>query len=119
MANYDELKVWQRAMDLAEQVYTVTARFPNSEVFGLTAQVRRSAVSVPSNIAEGHGRETQRDFARFLAMARGSLSELETQLRLAARIGYLDEADTQSLGALSSEVAALLRGLQRRLQAPQ
>lgn len=116
MANYDKLMVWQRAMDLAEFIYELTRGFPQSEVFGLTAQMRRSAVSVPSNVAEGHGRESKADFARFLAIARGSLSELETQVILAGRIGYLDDAQLQLALRLTGEVESLIRGLRNALQ---
>ena len=119
MASYDELRVWQRAMDLAAHVYELTRAFPQSEVFGITSQLRRSAVSVPSNIAEGHGRGSPQDFLRFLAIARGSLSELETQLKLAFSIGYL--ASEQLAVALrhSDDVGALLNGLQRSLRESQ
>ena len=84
--HYSDLIVWQKAMDLVVHVYEVTESFPQREVFGLTNQVRRAAVSIPSNIAEGQGRGTTKDFLHFLAIARGSLQEVETQLLLAYRL---------------------------------
>ncbi|MFO8006233.1 MAG: four helix bundle protein, partial [Candidatus Brocadiia bacterium] len=88
-----DLQLWRKAMLLARQVYEASAAFPAEERFGLTAQIRRSAVSVASNIAEGHGRGTDRDFAHFLHVARGSLAELDTQASLAQMLGLLAEAD--------------------------
>ena len=86
--NYRDLDIWQRAVNISVQVYQLTGEFPKSERDGLTSQMRRSAVSIASNIAEGHSRTT-RDFARFLMIARGSVSELETQVEIARRIGLL------------------------------
>ena len=86
--NYRDLDIWQRAVNISVQVYQLTGEFPKSERYGLTSQMRRSAVSIASNIAEGHSRTT-RDFARFLLIARGSVSELETQVEIARRIGLL------------------------------
>ena len=87
------LEVWQDARRLVKQVYTVSAKFPKSEKFGLTDQINRAAVSVPSNIAEGSSRETQADFVHFLVIARGSLSEIDTQLTLAEDLGYVEPQD--------------------------
>jgi len=111
--NYTELETWQRAMDLVEAVYVATRGYPREEVYGLTSQTRRSAVSIPSNIAEGQGRGGTRDFVRFLIVARGSLCELETQLRLSARLRYMDEASSESLLKQSATVGRLLNGLIR------
>ncbi|MBI4178447.1 four helix bundle protein [bacterium] len=86
---YKDLKVWQKGMELCERVYEITRSFPKEERFGLTAQARGAAVSVPSNIAEGYGRRTTGDYHHFLNIAFGSLCELETQLMLAARLGFL------------------------------
>jgi four helix bundle protein len=98
-------------MDLCVKIYGETESFPNVEIFGLTNQMRRAAVSIPSNIAEGHGRPT-RDYARFLTIARGSLAELETQLDLAQRIGYLSADDytelTSELRIIGKQLNALL-----------
>jgi four helix bundle protein len=110
------LVAWQVAMDFAAAVYAVTRRFPDDERFGLRLQLRRSAASVPSNIAEGHGRTSPREYARFLLIARGSLKEAETQLLLAARLNYIDVESVNSILPLSSRVNRLLTGLQRRLK---
>ena len=89
--HYSELIAWQKAIDLVATVYQATDSFPQREVFGLTNQMRRAAVSVPSNIAEGQGRSTTKDFLHFLSVARGSLQELETQIIIAHRLSYLDD----------------------------
>ena len=88
--SYRDLEVWQLGLDLVETVYRCTAEFPKSEIFGLTAQMRRAAVSIPSNIAEGQARSSSKEFLHFLSIALGSLAELATQLELANRLGYLD-----------------------------
>ena len=113
--SYRDLKVWQMAMSLANDVYTVTTAFPKAEVYGLTSQIRRAAVSVPSNIAEGHARGTTRDFLRFLAVAQGSLAELETQFLIATRQGFLPEDNAAPLLATADEVGKMLRSLQTSL----
>jgi len=116
--DYRDLVLWQRAMALAIEAHRATSRFPRHELFGLVAQIRRAAVSVPSNIAEGAARRTTRDFIAFLHIARGSLSELRTQLLLARNFGYLSEADLCSTESLNDEVGRLLNaiisGLRRR-----
>jgi four helix bundle protein len=113
--SYRDLKVWQTAMSLTNDVYTVTAAFPKAELYGLTSQIRRAAVSVPSNIAEGHARGTTRDFLRFLAMAQGSLAELETQFFIATRQGFLPEDNAAPLLSTADEVGKMLRSLQTSL----
>jgi four helix bundle protein len=113
--NYRDLIVWQKAMDLVTSVYQFTDSFPQREVFGLTNQVRRAAVSVPSNIAEGQGRNSIRDFRHFLSIARGSLQEVETQLELSRPLKYLGETNRISIMEQSSEVARLINGLSRAL----
>jgi four helix bundle protein len=113
--SYRDLIVWQKAMDLVTLVYQSTECFPHKEVFGLTNQIRKAAVSIPSNIAEGQGRNTDRDFRHFLAISRGSLQEVETQLELARRLNYLDEETLFDILELSSEVARLINGLSRAL----
>ena len=119
--DYRDLVLWQRAIELAADVHQVTLKLPRHETFGMAAQIRRSAVSIPSNIAEGSGRRTTREFIAFLHIARGSLSELKTQLFLAQRVGYLDDADVTTTDSLSDEVGRLLnaviRGLRRRQMA--
>jgi four helix bundle protein len=109
--NYKELIVWQKAMDLVTVVYEATRYFPQSESFGLTQHLRRAAVSIPSNIAEGQGRQSTRDFLHFLSIAHGSLQEMETQIILTCRLDYLDENRHQSLLDRSTEVARLINGL--------
>jgi four helix bundle protein len=103
-------------MDLAAAVYAVTDKCPTREQFGLTQQARRSAVSIPSNIAEGQARGATNDYIRFLRIARGSVQELETQLLLMVKIGHLPESDVKPLLNQSSEVTRLLSGLERSLR---
>ena len=110
---FRELIVWQKAMEMVTEVYRQTKSFPKEEVYGLTSQLRRAAVSVPSNIAEGQGRLTAGEFRQFLGNAKGSLAEVETQLMIARNLGYL--ADPQPLLKQTSEVARLLNGLLRSL----
>ncbi|HUU11068.1 MAG TPA: four helix bundle protein [Phycisphaerae bacterium] len=110
---YRDLVAWQEAMALAEQVYHVTEGFPKRETFGLTAQMRRAAVSVPSNIAEGFGRAKTLDFRRFLSIARGSLFEVQTQAELARRLAWLQGDACAALRDQSQRVDAILSGLIR------
>lgn len=114
--HYRDLLVWQKAMVLARAVYALSEKLPRSEVFALQLQLRRSAVSVPSNIAEGHGRLNDGYFRQFLGNARGSLFELQTQLELAAGLYQLDQDATAEAMALSEEVARLLNGLLAKLE---
>ena len=116
LQNYRELRVWQVAMNLAEQCYLVTKGFPKDEMFGLTTQIRRAAVSVPANIAEGQGRQSTKEFLNHLSIARGSLLELETHLLLSEQVGLLDETRLNSLLAQSDEIGRMLLGLRRALK---
>ena len=109
--HFRDLLVWQRAMNLAREVYRVTNAFPKSETFGLAMQMRRCAVSVPSNIAEGHGRLSDKSLRVFLAQARGSLYELETQLQLAADLKYINAEQANGLTSGCDEVAKMINGL--------
>ncbi len=109
--HFRDLLVWQKAMVLAEAVYTLSERFPKKEVFGLTAQMRRCAVSVPSNIAEGHGRLSDRNLALYLGYARGSLYELASQTELAVRLGFSEQGSAQTVLEQIDEVARMLNGL--------
>ena len=113
--SYRDLRVWQDAMELAEQVYRASEAFPSGERFGLTSQIRRAAISVPSNIAEGWGRGRTKEYLQFLRYARASLKEVETQWLLASRLGFLDEPATQALeqsaGVLGRRLLALMRAL--------
>jgi four helix bundle protein len=109
--SYKELRAWKQAVDLALEVYRLTEGFPRSELYGLTTQIRRSAVSVPSNIAEGKGRFSDREFALFLRHARGSLLELETQLFIAGKLGYLSIKVAESLARDTEQLAKTLNAL--------
>ncbi|MBV9400234.1 MAG: four helix bundle protein [Bryobacterales bacterium] len=115
MQDFKQLKVWRKAHDLALQVYRITSKFPREELFGLTAQVRRSAASVPANIAEGCGRNGAGDFARFCAIALGSASETEYHLILARDLKILGAEDYQALADQTSEVKRMLTKLVQRV----
>ena len=115
--NYRDLAVWQKAMDLVELVYTATRGWPKEELYGLTNQVRRAAVSVPSNVAEGQGRASTKEFLHHLSMARGSLLEVETQLLVARRLGYSSPEALDHLLTCTAEVGRLINGLYRSLDA--
>jgi len=113
--NHTELEVRNISMELAEAIYRTTTKFPTTERFGLSNQMRRAAVSIASNIAEGRGRRSTRDFKRFLDIAYGSLLELETQLSLSKRLGYLSAENSQRSDELTSRTGRLLNGLRRSL----
>ena len=119
MAGYRDLRVWQCAVNLANELYDITDSWPKSEQFGMTSQARRAAVSVAANIAEGQGRTGRKGFKHHLSIAYGSLCELETIVHLAQRRSYCDEITEQSFQFLSGEVARLLKGLMKSLDAPQ
>ncbi len=102
-------------MRLGEEVYRLSARFPKHETYGLASQIQRAAVSVPSNIAEGHGRNSNKEFHHFLGLALGSLAELETQIILAQRLGYLTEELIDPVLQVSDEIGKMLKGLQKSL----
>ena len=114
---HKKLNAWTDAVDLAQQIYRVTERFPSNERFGLTSQIRRAAVSIPSNIAEGAARQTKKEFLNFLHIAKGSLSELDTQLEIARRLEYLDQARWKTLDERLERVDRMLSGLIRHLRA--
>lgn len=116
MKIYKDLIAWQRAMDLVEEVYAVTKDFPREELYGLTSQLRRAVVSIPSNIAEGQGRNSQKEFVYHLAIAYGSLREAETQLLISGRVHYLEQQRLNKLMELAGEVGRLLNGLSKSLQ---
>ncbi len=111
--NFKELIVWQKSMDLSEEVYRLTRSFPNHELYALTNQIRRAAVSVPSNIAEGQARNSTSEFCNFLSIARGSLAEVETQLLLAIRFNYLSEDQCTHAFDLITQIAKMLNTLRR------
>ena len=109
--SYKDLVAWQKSMDLVTAVYRASQEFPKEEIFGLVSQTRRAAVSVPSNIAEGHARTSQKEFQYFLSNARGSLAELETQLTIAHQLAYIDETGINQLLDRLGEVGRILNGL--------
>ena len=115
--NYTDLLAWQRAMDLVESLYKITKEFPREELFGLTSQLRRAAVSIPANIAEGQGRNSRGDFRRFLSMAHGSLREIETHIHIAARLGYINQGQKETILSQCGEVGRLVKGLSNSLDA--
>ncbi|MBW6511066.1 MAG: four helix bundle protein [Desulfuromonadaceae bacterium] len=113
--SYKDLTVWQKALDLVEMVYQATKVFPKEELYGLTNQLRRAAISIPSNIAEGHARSSTAEFLRFLSIAKGSLGEIETQLLIAQRLGYLSEEQLTPILNLQVEINKMTNGLMARL----
>ena len=114
MMTHKDLVVWQKSMNLATLVYKMTNQFPKEEIYGLTSQMRRAAVSIPSNIAEGHGRFSEKELIRFLFISLGSSAELETQLILANNLGFLKEADFKQIQELNNEVVKMLSALIRK-----
>ena len=116
-ASYRDLRVWQQAMELVVGIYADTRAFPNDELYGLTSQMRRAAVSIPSNIAEGKGRSTDRDRTHFFCHARGSLLELETQVLIARRLGYLSSSQAEKLTKASAELGRGLNALIESIRA--
>ena len=114
--SYRDLEVWQQSMDLVEECYRLSNQFPRGEEFGLRAQIRRSAVSVPSNIAEGNGRSTTGDYLRHLSIARGSLMEVETQVLIAGRLGYVEPASVDDVLKRADGIGRMLTSLARRLR---
>jgi four helix bundle protein len=116
LKGYRELIVWKRAMDLVVEAYELVKRLPKQEQYSLSDQIRRSAISIPSNIAEGNGRNSDKDYIRFLSMARGSQYELETQLMLCTRLGYLSDDDIDKSLNLCDETGRMLNALIARLE---
>ena len=116
MKTYREFIAWQKAMAFVTNVYKVTHTFPKEEQFGLTSQIRRSAVSVPSNFAEGFGRKGNKEFIRFIRISIGSLYECQTQLEISKNIEYLNSDDFELLFNQSKEIEALIRGLERKIE---
>ena len=114
--SYRDLLVWEAAVELAVSCYSATKPFPNSEIYGMTSQIRRSSTSIAANIAEGHGRESTGVFIQFLRVAQGSLKELETHLILSGRVGLMPENDVTGLLGKADEIGRMLRSLVRSLQ---
>jgi four helix bundle protein len=117
-SSYRDLKVWQKSIDLAENVYRLTAKFPNSELYGLTSQMRRAAVSIASNIAEGWGRHSRKDYSRYVQMAGGSNDELRTQIVIAERLGFGSPKLLAEATTLADEIGRMLGGLGKFLETP-
>lgn len=115
-SNYKELKVWQKAMDLTVEVYELVKLLPKEETYALSDQMRRAVVSIPSNIAEGQGRNSDKEFIQFLSIARGSLWELETQIEICLRIGYIDQSLTTSIYNLIAEISKMINALSNSLK---
>ncbi|SHH51664.1 four helix bundle protein [Fibrobacter sp. UWH9] len=115
--SYKDLVVWQKAMDLSVAVYQVTKSFPKEELFGMVSQMRRAAVSIASNIAEGEGRKSKNEFAHFVSIAMGSKAELETQVTLCERVGLCSDTESQNLLSMLDEIGKMLASLKTRLSA--
>jgi len=113
VSNYQDLTVWQKAMDLTAAIYHLVKKLPKDELFGLSGQMRRAAVSIPSNIAEGNGRQTEGEFHQFLRIAKGSAAELETQLHICVRVGYLADTDIKQAMYILSEISKMLTALMK------
>jgi four helix bundle protein len=116
VTDYRQLKVWQSGVQLVKSVYVLSQRFPKDELYGLTSQMRRAAVSIPANIAEGHARDSTREYLHHISIALGSLAELETMFVLAQELGYSDTAAIAALLQSSEEEGRMLHGLQRTLK---
>jgi S23 ribosomal protein. len=109
--SFKDLIVWQRSMDLGVTIYRITQKLPASEQFGLTSQLRRAAVSIPSNIAEGYGRRSTGNYRQFLSISRGSLMEIETQIDICERLKYLAQTDTENIFKEITEISKMLTSL--------
>ena len=114
--NYKDLIVWQKSMELVVVVYEATKVFPKEELYGLTSQIRRAAVSIPSNIAEGQGRESKKEFFQFLSIAYGSLREVETQILIAERLSYINKSICTTMIEKCNEIGKLINGLKNSMR---
>ena len=119
MFRFEKLDVWKKAIDLADEVYRLTREFPDYERFGLANQMRRAAMSISSNVAEGSSRSSNKDFVRFIEIAYGSLMELVSQLHIAQRQSFIEKESARELYRQSDEVARMLSGLQASLKEPE
>ena len=113
--NYRDLDVWQKSMDLVVSCYNVSKNFPKHELYGLSSQLQRAAVSVPANIAEGRQRQHGKEFRQFLSIAQGSLAELETHLEIAVRLGYTETKHTSRINEQTQRISRMLHGLKTAL----
>ena len=116
MASYKELAVWQKAMELVEEIYRLIKLLPKEERYALSDQMRRAAISIPSNIAEGQARESKKEFLRFLAIAQGSRAELETQLEICIRLDYFSEANASRSKELCDELGRMIYAMMKNLR---
>ena len=114
--SYEDLFVWQKAMDLTEEIYRLVKFLPREKTYALSDQMRRAVVSIPSNIAEGHGRSSTREFINFLSIARGSLTELRTQIQICQRLKYFSESESEFATSLCVEIYKMLNALISRLK---
>jgi four helix bundle protein len=115
MHNFKDLIVWQKSIDLTTKIYSITKGFPSDERFGLTSQIRRAAVSVPSNIAEGAGRESNKEFKHFLSISLGSVFELEAQIIISHRLNLIDDSKVEDIQFRISEIQKMIFSLERSL----
>lgn len=115
-SDYRQLKVWQKAMDLTVEIYSLVNKFPREENYALSDQMRRSVVSIPSNIAEGQGRNSAKEFVNFLSIARGSLWELETQIEISERLHYIDSGQKNNVYEQTEEIGKMLNALAASLE---
>ncbi|HOC68300.1 MAG TPA: four helix bundle protein [Candidatus Hydrogenedentes bacterium] len=116
--NYQDLIVWQKAMDVVVEVYRLTKKFPQGEFYGLTNQIRRAAISIPSNIAEGHTRNSRAEYLNFLSIAQGSRAEVETQMIISVRLGYLTSEETLPTLSLLNEINRIIGTIRQKLNSP-
>lgn len=116
MRPHHRLDVWKKSMNLVVEIYKITSQFPNEEKFGIISQMRRSAVSIPSNIAEGAARESNKEFRNFLSISQGSSAELETQLILCNQLKYIGEQELNKMLNLLSDISKMIIGLRKSLQ---
>jgi len=116
MGNYKDLKVWKNGIDFVEEIYKITAKFPEEEKFGLVSQMRRAAVSIPSNIAEGANYRSRKEFRKFIRIAKGSLSELETQLIISSKLGFILNESYNKIIEQSDQISRMLAGLMNSLK---
>ena len=111
MGNFKELLVWKKSIEFVTEIYEITAAFPSEEKFGLVSQIRRSAVSIPSNIAEGNARRSSADYIQFLKIARGSGAEVETQIIISKNLGFIEEVKSEELTSKITEIMKMINGL--------
>lgn len=116
MATYRDLLIWQKSMTLVTEIYSITKNFPREEVYGLTSQIRRSSISIPSNIAEGYGREGNKDYLKFLNIATASLFEMQTQLEIAFNLGFVNEIQFNKTYQNSREIERMISAFSRKIK---